>query len=84
MILVTDPERYPEPDGARLERLYRLRPAEIAVVRLLVRHRTRREIAAEVNISINTVRFHLKQLFAKTGTRRQSELVRLLLAGGCR
>lgn len=33
------------------------------------------EIAAKMNISIGTVRQHLKSVFAKTGTRRQSELV---------
>ena len=33
------------------------------------------EIAAKMNISIGTARQHLKSVFAKTGTRRQSELV---------
>lgn len=30
-------------------------------------------------ISVNTVPFHLLQMFSKTRTRRQGELVRLLL-----
>jgi DNA-binding CsgD family transcriptional regulator len=36
-----------------------------------------REIAEELKLSITTVRSHLKALFAKTDTRRQSELVAL-------
>lgn len=37
------------------------------------------EFASENNISINTVRTHLRSLFAKTETARQAELVSLLL-----
>jgi PAS domain-containing protein len=36
--------------------------------------------AERAGISMNTVRFHLKTAFARTGVRRQSELVRLVTA----
>jgi PAS domain-containing protein len=36
--------------------------------------------AARVGISMNTVRFHLKTAYARTGAKRQSELVRLITA----
>lgn len=36
--------------------------------------------AERAGISMNTVRFHLKTAFARTGMRRQSELVRLVTA----
>ncbi len=39
------------------------------------------EIAARTRVQVNTVRAHLKEIYAKTGTRRQGELVRLLLLG---
>jgi len=32
-------------------------------------------------VSMNTVRTHLKRVFAKTGTARQADLVSLLLSG---
>jgi DNA-binding CsgD family transcriptional regulator len=36
------------------------------------------EVADELDVSTETVRCQLKSVFAKTGTRRQSELARLL------
>ena len=38
------------------------------------------EIASEFNVSIATLRTQLSSVFDKTGTRRQADLVRLLLA----
>ncbi|HEU0205026.1 MAG TPA: helix-turn-helix transcriptional regulator [Burkholderiaceae bacterium] len=71
----------PPPDGARLssvlERLFDLTPAERRVFGLLLADRSPREIAGELRIAVTTVRAHLQSLFAKTGTRRQSELVAL-------
>lgn len=39
------------------------------------------EVAKHLGISIHTARTHLKAVFAKTGTRRQPELVAMLLQG---
>jgi DNA-binding CsgD family transcriptional regulator len=60
-----------------LARLFRLTCAESRVLAHLTNDRTPSEIAAALGVSITTVRSHLKALFAKTGTRRQSELVAL-------
>jgi DNA-binding CsgD family transcriptional regulator len=60
-----------------LQRLFDLTAAEACVLALLLDHFRPREIAEELGISITTVRSHLQALFAKTGTRRQSELVAL-------
>jgi DNA-binding CsgD family transcriptional regulator len=38
-----------------------------------------KEISEELSISLTTVRTHLQHVFDKTDTRRQAELVRLLL-----
>jgi DNA-binding NarL/FixJ family response regulator len=38
------------------------------------------EITGKLQISENTVKCHLKAIFAKTGTHRQSEVVSLLLS----
>jgi DNA-binding CsgD family transcriptional regulator len=56
-----------------------LTAAEAKVARLLVADKTVTEISDVLAVTTNTVRFHLKQLFAKVGVRRQSELVRALL-----
>jgi len=39
------------------------------------------EIADRTGVQINTIRCQLKQIYAKTGARRQADLVRLLLTG---
>ena len=40
-----------------------------------------RAVASRLGISLATARTHLAHVFDKTGTRRQAELVRLLLRG---
>ena len=54
----------------------------VSVASLLAQGRTVREIALRIHRTEHTVRYHLKQAFAKTGVRRQAELVRLMLAVG--
>ena len=78
IIFVTDPDRVQEPDLVRLRRVYKLSRAEADVAGYLLQEKSVRETGDILGISMNTVRFHLKQLFSKTQTRRQSELVRLL------
>ncbi len=64
---------------ARGERLH-LKPLlgerEHAVLRLIVKGKTDREIAAELFISPRTVQNHLTSLREKTGTKRRSEMAR--------
>jgi PAS domain S-box-containing protein len=47
---------------------------ELQIVRLAVEGRTNREIAAEVHLSQNTIKFHMRQLFQKTRTSNRTEL----------
>ena len=51
--------------------------AELRVLKPLLRGMSVYEVSAALKLSRNTVRTHLKSLFAKTGTTRQSELLRL-------
>ena len=60
---------------------FHLTPAERRVAVLVCEGRTVGEIAATARVSAGTVRNHLKSVFAKTGVRRQAELVVRLLAG---
>jgi DNA-binding CsgD family transcriptional regulator len=80
VMFIVDPERAFEPHVELIRRVYGLSRAEGEVARLLVDGRTLQEIADLLCVSINTVRFHVKQLFSKTDTTRQSELLRVLLS----
>jgi predicted ATPase/DNA-binding CsgD family transcriptional regulator len=58
----------------------RLSPREQELVTLVARGRTDAQIAAELFISVRTVRSHLDRIRDKTGYRRRADLTRLALA----
>ncbi len=62
-----------------IRQLYELTPTETSVAMLLADGRSTEEVAQALGIRLNTVRVHLRAIFAKTGVDRQSALVRLLL-----
>jgi DNA-binding CsgD family transcriptional regulator len=62
-----------------LERLFAFTPSEARVAAKLTLGRSVDEIAAETRTSTETTRTHLKRILSKTGTRRQGELISLLL-----
>jgi DNA-binding CsgD family transcriptional regulator len=64
-----------------LEQLYALTPAEAELVQLLAQGRSLEQVATTRSVTMNTVRSQLKQVFTKTDTKRQGELVRLVLTG---
>ena len=61
-----------------LHDLYGLTPAETRLSTMLLQGATLSEIAEQVAVSMNTVRTQLKSIFAKTGIKRQADLVRKL------
>jgi len=63
-----------------LARLYKLTPSERDALKQLAEGRTAREIADLGRVAISTVRTHLQSLFRKTGSRRQVDLMRLVMA----
>ncbi|MGI9590487.1 MAG: helix-turn-helix transcriptional regulator, partial [Myxococcota bacterium] len=64
-----------------LEGLYQLTPAEAELVQLISSGRSLEEVAEVRGVTMNTVRSQLKQVFCKTDTNRQGELVHLVLSG---
>ena len=71
----------------KLERLrgsLGLTDAECVVAALIAEAQSVPEIAARLDVSVNTVRTHLHRVYAKTGARRQTALARLLLTGSDR
>ena len=66
-------------DGADGEERVALNERESDVMRLLVQGLTNKEIAARLDVSEGTVKNILQQLFAKSGVRTRSQLVRVAL-----
>jgi DNA-binding CsgD family transcriptional regulator len=60
----------------------RLSARERELVTLVAQGRTDADIAAQLYISIRTVRSHLDRIRDKTGCRRRADLTRLALAEG--
>jgi pimeloyl-ACP methyl ester carboxylesterase/DNA-binding CsgD family transcriptional regulator len=61
-----------------LEQHFGLTPAEARLAQQLLLGLNTEEAAAQLGVSINTVRTHLKQVFAKCGIKRQAELMRVM------
>lgn len=80
VIVLRDPARRNQLDAVDIERLFKLTPAESRLARLLAGGLSTEEAAAQLGVSKHTVRSQLQSIFAKTGTNRQGELVRMLLS----
>ena len=59
-----------------------LTPRELEVLRLMCRHMTTREIAAELFISDNTVKYHKANMLAKTGFAKAVDLAFYMISNG--
>lgn len=67
--------------ATRLQSAYRLTPAEARVAALLAMGQSVEEIAAANEVSYATVRSQVRSILAKTGARRQADIVRIALTG---
>ena len=66
-------------DAATLSAAFGLTPAEARVAKALAEGRPPTQIASDLGIARTTVAFHMRNIFQKTGTGRQAELVAALL-----
>ncbi|PXA98118.1 two-component system response regulator [Nostoc sp. 3335mG] len=78
-LFVTDPEWRPSAAAEAVAQLYGLSPAETRLALALVRGLRLDEIADEFGLSRNTVSYTLKNLFRKTETDRQADLISLFI-----
>jgi DNA-binding NarL/FixJ family response regulator len=76
--------REPEPPSEWELLVGTLSQREREVLELMVEGRSRKEIGAELAISINTVRSHVKSILAKLGVHASLEAVSLALRAGMR
>jgi DNA-binding CsgD family transcriptional regulator len=80
-VFLFDPRQPFRPRSALVRQLYGFTASEARFAAELIGGRSVREIAALMKIEMSTARSHLKKIFAKTGTKRQGELVSLLVRG---
>jgi len=79
VVWIGDPERADPPPRRRLMESYGLTLAEAGLLQLLLRGCDLADSSRRLGVSIQTARTHLRSVLAKTGTHRQSELMRLSL-----
>jgi len=79
LVLISDPERPLCPPARHLRTLFEMTEAEARLAVSLASGEPLRRAAEELGITYGTARSRLTQVFEKTGTRSQSELLRVLL-----
>lgn len=79
LVFVSDPALATPRRGDLLRVLYGVTPAESRVADLLLQGLEVREISERLGTTLEATRFQVKQLLDKTDTRRQTELIRLML-----
>lgn len=80
MAFLTTPKAQEPLSPTALASLFNLTPTEARVARLLASGLRPEEVARELGVAATTIAFHLRNVFAKTGTHRQADLVALLLS----
>jgi DNA-binding CsgD family transcriptional regulator len=80
VVTVNDVHRMPATRTHLMRSLFRLSPVELRVADMLLAGMETREVAEHMGISFETVRFHVKRVLAKTGSKRQTELVRRMMS----
>ncbi|MBN9265605.1 MAG: helix-turn-helix transcriptional regulator, partial [Hyphomicrobium sp.] len=82
MLFIVDPANRAGIPAALIMEAYGLTRAEARVALAAVSGLSIPEAAIQLRISANTIKTHLRRVFAKTGTGRQTELVRLMATIG--
>ena len=80
LVFIADPGAVPPSRAQVLKDLYQLTPLETRLADLFLQGIDLKQAAEELKLTYENTRFHLKQIFRKTNTSRQTELLRLLLA----
>lgn len=78
-VFIRDPADSPQASRKLLRSLFQLTRTETEVAMLIMDGLTLDESAETLGVSRNTVRAHLRGVFAKTGVTRQAQLIKTLL-----
>lgn len=77
LIITKDPEKGRTGGACGFARLYGLTPAEGRLAHLILDGSGLAEAAQRIGVSRNTARTQMKQIYAKTDTHSQADLIRL-------
>jgi len=80
-LFCSDPDATVGTVARQLESMFGMTPAEARLTEALVHGQSLQQYAEARSVSMSTVRTQLKAATAKTGTRRQADLVRIVLTG---
>ena len=80
LVIVVEPGSPPRLDTGTVASALGLTARESEVAVALAMGRTPSDIAREKGLKISTARFHVKQIYAKLGLSRQTNLIRLVLS----
>lgn len=78
VLFLNDPVRTPRVSPGAIRELLGLTQSEAAIAAEMANGASLVDTATQLGISPNTVRAHLRSIFAKTGVKRQSQLVQLV------
>ena len=78
-VVITDPDRQTPLPNERLQAAFGFTEAEARLAALLANGEELKSAAEKLRITYGTARTRLAEIFQKTETRRQGELIRLLL-----
>ena len=81
LVFIYDPSQRAETAEQVLSDVYGLTKAESRIASLLAHGHSVGEACEMLDVSPNTARSHLKRIFSKTETNRQSELIQLIVNG---
>jgi DNA-binding CsgD family transcriptional regulator len=79
IMFLLDPAQVHNVDPRSFQQMFRLTQAEAEIASLYIHGTQPKEIAQQRGVSLSTVRHQTKQLFQKTQTNSQNELIALLL-----
>lgn len=80
IVFINDPNDKIPPLLYAVSKLYDLTPKQTNVCEGLLAHKTLPQIAQELHISVDGAKYHLREIFIKTGVNRQSELMSFILS----
>jgi len=78
LLFIVDPASHADTAAAWMIQAYRLTQTEAKVALAVASGLGIPQAAHRLDVSINTIKSHLRQVFAKTGTSRQAELARMM------
>lgn len=77
MLLIKTPERLADSKYCSFAPMFELTPAQARLAQLVLSGYSLRSASRKLGVSENTIRSHLKQIYLKTGTHGQMDLVHL-------